>query len=123
MVSAFPYRPAVDHRRRRRTRVSLPDAERAEALRALGSKTARTLLCALQAEPATASDLAATVDTSLQNVQYHLDRLCEVGLVEPADTWYSTRGRSMTAYAATTERLVVEFADPTVDATESTETD
>lgn len=88
-------------------------------MRALGSETAQTLLCALQADPATASDLTATVETSLQNVRYHLDRLCEVGLVEPVDTWYSVRGRSMTVYAATTERLVVDFDDPAAPATES----
>lgn len=123
MVSTFPYRPEVDHRERAQIRVSPADAEQAAALQALGSETARTLLSALQAEPATASDLAGTVDTSLQNVQYHLDQLCEAGLVEPVDTWYSARGRSMTVYAATAERLVVEFDDPSVTVTESAEID
>lgn len=52
---------------------------------AVGSETARTLSCALQTEPTPASYLAEAVETSLQNVQYRLDRPCEVGLVEPVD--------------------------------------
>lgn len=81
-------------------------------MQAVSSSTARALLRVLQVDPAPASDLAEAVDTSLQNVQYHLDRLCEVGLVEAVDTWYSTRGRQMTVYAPTAKRLVVDFDDP-----------
>lgn len=120
MVSAFPYRTQVDHRQQLQTGVSLADAEQAEVLQVISSKTAQTLLCTLQAEPAPASDLAETVETSVQNVQYHLDRLCEVGLVESVDTWYSSRGRAMTVYAPTTERLVIDLGEPSALATEST---
>lgn len=111
MVSAFPYRTEVDYTRQPRRRISLGDSEGAEVLQAIGSPTAGALLGVLQTEPAPASDLAEAVDTSLQNVQYHLDRLCDVGLVEAVDTWYSTRGRQMTVYAPTTKRLVIDFDD------------
>ena len=119
MVSVFPYRPQVDHTQSLRTRITLGDTDRTELLQAVGSTTAQALLCALQAEPAPASDLAEAVDTSLQNAQYHLDRLCAVGLVETVDTWYSTRGRPMTVYAPTTRRLVIDFTDPFAPGTES----
>lgn len=119
MVSAFPYRPEVDHTRSLRTRITPGDTDQAALLQAVGSTTAQALLCALQAEPAPASDLAEAADTSLQNAQYHLDRLCAVDLVETVDTWYSTRGRPMTVYAPTTRRLVIDFADSVDSETES----
>jgi hypothetical protein len=38
-----------------------------------------------------------------------LRRLEENDLVEPIDTWYSVKGREMTIYALTAEKLVVQF--------------
>lgn len=119
MVSVFPHRTQVDHTQRPRTRISLGDSEGAAVVQAVSSSTARALLRVLQTDPAPASDLAEAVDTSLQNVQYHLDRLCEVGLVEAVDTWYSARGRQMTVYAPTAKRLVVDFDEPSTSPAES----
>jgi DNA-binding transcriptional ArsR family regulator len=76
-------------------------------LTALSSSTARELLSLLHDEPATPSELADRVDTSLQNVQYHLDRLSEAGAVEVADTAYSEKGREMDIYAPADRALVV----------------
>ena len=52
-----------------------------------------------------------SVDTSLQNVQYHLDRLESAGAIEVVDTVYSEKGREMDVYAPADQPLVVVAAD------------
>ncbi len=92
----------------REPRVVGVDDEDADALiAALGSETAREILTKLHDEPATKSELAAAVDTSLQNVQYHLAKLDEADLVDVVDTTYSEKGREMDVYAAADEPLVL----------------
>ncbi len=82
--------------------------EAADALfDALGSETARELYTALQDEPMPPSRLAESVGTSVQNVDYHLDRLEDAGVVEVVDTVYSDRGREMAVYGPTAEPLVI----------------
>lgn len=84
-----------------------------DALDALSSETARAVLTALYESPSPVSEIAKQVDTSLQNVEYHLGRLEDAGLVEAADTWYSSRGREMDVYAPTSAPLVLFAGDPT----------
>jgi len=55
----------------------------------------------LYEEPQTASDIAKSLDMSVQNAKYHLDKLEEAGLIEIIDIWYSDRGREMNVYAPT----------------------
>ncbi|WP_129115778.1 ArsR/SmtB family transcription factor [Halegenticoccus tardaugens] len=84
------------------------DSEDADdLLSALSSETSRRLLAALHEEPDTPSALAGRVDTSLQNVQYHLGKLSDADLVEVADTVYSEKGREMNVYAPADRPLVV----------------
>jgi len=78
-----------------------------ELLSSLASDTARAVLTALHEEPATASEIADRVDTSLQNARHHLGNLEEAGLVRVADTRYSEKGREMKVYAPAEEPLVV----------------
>jgi DNA-binding transcriptional ArsR family regulator len=78
-----------------------------DLLAALQSETARDVLGVLYDEPATPSDLADDVDTSIQNVRYHLDKLTDADLVEVADTIYSEKGREMNVYAPVAKPLVV----------------
>jgi DNA-binding transcriptional ArsR family regulator len=87
--------------------VGLDSADADELIGALSSGTARKLLAALHEEPASASEVADRVDTSLQNVQYHLGRMADAGLVEVVDTVYSEKGREMKLYAPTDRPLVV----------------
>ncbi len=47
------------------------------------------------------------MDTSLQNVQYHLGNLSEADLIEVTDTRYSEKGREMNVYAPADRALVV----------------
>ena len=87
--------------------LSLED-ERAERLiSSLSSETARDLYAALRETPATASELATEVTTSLQNVRHHLSNLRDAGLVRVADTRYSCKGREMKVYAPARDALVV----------------
>jgi DNA-binding transcriptional ArsR family regulator len=77
-----------------------------EVLDALASDTARQTLRALHDEPRTPSELADAVDTSVQNLHYHLTQLGEADLVEQVDTVYSSRGNEMTVYGPTSDPLV-----------------
>lgn len=88
------------------------DDERAdEVLSALSATTTRRVLAALHDDPAPPSALANRLDTSIQNVQYHLGKLEDAGLVEAADTAYSEKGREMTVYRPA-DRALVFVAGP-----------
>lgn len=80
-------------------------------LSALSSETARRILTALHETPATPSDLADRTDTSLQNAQYHLEKLDEADLIEVQGTRYSAKGREMNVYAPTDGPLVLFAGD------------
>ncbi|KTG29518.1 ArsR/SmtB family transcription factor [Haloferax profundi] len=87
--------------------IGLDSDEADDLLGAISSSTARSVLASLHESPATPSDLATDVDTSLQNVQYHLGNLSEAGLIEVTDTRYSEKGREMNVYAPADRALVV----------------
>lgn len=91
--------------------VGLDDDDADDLLSALSSGTARRLLAELHDDPANPAALAESVDTSLQNVQYHLDRLESAGAIEVVDTVYSEKGREMDLYAPADRPLVVVAAD------------
>ncbi|ELY84078.1 ArsR/SmtB family transcription factor [Natrinema altunense] len=74
---------------------------------ALSSTTAREIYSRLDDEPGTPSDIADAIDSSIQNVRYHLEKLEDAGLVEVVDTWYSSRGNEMSVYATTDGPLIV----------------
>ncbi|SIR51122.1 transcriptional regulator, ArsR family [Haladaptatus litoreus] len=78
-----------------------------DLLGALSSGTARSLLSALHDQPATASELSDEVDTSLQNAQYHLQKLEDAELISAVDTIYSEKGREMKVYAPTDGPLIL----------------
>jgi DNA-binding transcriptional ArsR family regulator len=80
-----------------------------QLLSALSSETARSLYASLHDRPATPSELAEEVDTSLQNAQYHLGNLEDAELIEECDTRYSAKGREMSVYAPS-DAPVVLFA-------------
>jgi DNA-binding transcriptional ArsR family regulator len=89
------------------------DSEAAdELMTALSSETARRILAALHEEPAPPSELADRVDTSLQNAQYHLEKLESAGAVEVVGSAYSEKGREMSIYGPADSPLVI-FAGET----------
>ncbi|WP_435348053.1 ArsR/SmtB family transcription factor [Haloarchaeobius sp. HRN-SO-5] len=87
--------------------IGLDSEDADELIGALSSATAREVLTALHDEPATPSQLAETVDTSLQNTQYHLEKLEDADIIEVVDTAYSAKGREMKVYAPADQPLVV----------------
>ncbi|GAB3322987.1 ArsR family transcriptional regulator [Haloplanus rallus] len=109
MTSAFPHQSHVEYSPHDRADFTVSSDSQVDALQALSSGTAQAILGALEGEPKTTSEIAESVDTSIQNVHHHLRRLEENDLVKPIDTWYSVKGREMTVYALTAEKLVVTF--------------
>jgi DNA-binding transcriptional ArsR family regulator len=89
------------------TRVlDIADGESDEVIDALSSSTRREIYRTLFEDPATTSELAERLDTSVQNAHHHVSVLSDVGLVEPIDTVYSSRGNEMAVYAPASDPLV-----------------
>jgi len=85
----------------------LDSEEAGDLLSSIACDTARDVLTALHDEPATASEVADRVDTSLQNARHHLENLQDAELVRVADTRYSSKGREMDVYAPAEDPMVV----------------
>jgi DNA-binding transcriptional ArsR family regulator len=108
MADLLPSSPDTSAAEEPSPRVIGLDSEDADSLlAALSSDTARRLLAELHEEPTTPSGLADRIDTSLQNVQYHLEKLANADLIEVVDTVYSEKGREMKVYAPADRPLVV----------------
>ncbi|WP_439028061.1 ArsR/SmtB family transcription factor [Haloarchaeobius sp. DT45] len=105
LLPSTPDTSAADDAEPRVIGLDSDDAD--DLIGALSSSTARQLLTALHDEPATPSQLADTVDTSLQNTQYHLEKLEDADIIEVVDTAYSAKGREMKVYAPSNQPLVV----------------
>jgi DNA-binding transcriptional ArsR family regulator len=86
--------------------LDVTDAESDEVIDALASDTRRTVFRTLFEEPGTPSEVATRMDTSVQNVHYHLSTLREARLVEGVDTRYSEKGNEMTVYAPASDPIV-----------------
>jgi DNA-binding transcriptional ArsR family regulator len=99
----LPKRSPVDETPPRRT----VDFESAGGIfAALASETARSVLEQLYSSPAPASEIAAAVGISIQNAEYHLERLATAGLIKEADTWYGENGHEMAVYAPVAVHIV-----------------
>lgn len=97
----------TEGRETRRRVLTLSDDAAAEVLGTLSSDTSRRVYRSLFDAPATASELAARHDLSLQNVHYHLSNLDDAGLVTTVDTVYSEKGQEMTVYGPASDPLVL----------------
>ncbi|ERH00801.1 MAG: putative transcriptional regulator [Halonotius sp. J07HN6] len=86
--------------------LEVQDEDTDAILDALAPDTRREIYQSLFAEPRTTSELAKAIDTSLQNVQYHLEPLEDAGLIEEIDTVYSEKGAEMAVYAPAADPLV-----------------
>lgn len=108
MSTIFPLREKVSLDDGREPRlVDLDDDVADEVFKTLSSGTTRKIFSELHQSPQTASDLADVTETSVQNTQYHLEKLVDADLVEVVDTWYSERGTEMKVYAPTDDALVL----------------
>ena len=111
-MSLLPSKPEASAPDDAEPRVIGVDSEDAEdVLSALSSETARKLLSEIHDDPAAPSELADRVDTSLQNAQYHLEKLENAGAVAVVDTAYSAKGREMDVYAPADQPLVIFAGD------------
>jgi len=99
-----PHTGAADERPRV---IDVHSAETTEVIDALSSETRRAILGALFEGPSTPSELAEELDTTAQNVHYHLSALREADLVEPVGTRYSVKGNEMSVYAPANDPIVV----------------
>lgn len=86
--------------------IEVADRDAHTAFEALSAETSHQVYAELCAEPGTPSALADRMDTSLQNLNYHLGKLEDADLIERAGTRYSDRGREMTIYAPRHDPLV-----------------
>ena len=105
-MSAFPQRQHVDHTPSEQMDCALDNGSDS-VLQTLSSETAREIVRTVGDEPKPPSKIADAVGTSIQNVQYHLGRLQNAGIVRHVNTWYSSRGCEMSVYALGAEKLVV----------------
>ena len=105
LLPSSPDTSAVEDANPRVIGVDSEDAD--DLIGALSSDTARALLAALHEDPANPAKLADAVDTTIQNAQYHLEKLEDAGLIEVVDTVYSEKGREMNVYAPSDRPLVV----------------
>lgn len=107
MARLFPLRTDAQSAGDKPRVVDLEDEDADAVFGALSSSTAREIYSTLAEEPGTPSDVAEAVDSSIQNVRYHLEKLEDAGLVEVVDTWYSSRGNEMSVYATADGPLIV----------------
>jgi len=112
--SIFPTKPSVTDPDRDPRVVPLENAD--AVIEALASRTARRIVESVRDEPQTPSDISDSVETSIQNALYHLERLVDAGVLEIVDTCYSPRGREMSVYAPASEPIVICVGNGAVSA-------
>jgi DNA-binding transcriptional ArsR family regulator len=111
-MSLLPSEPDTSAAEEADPRVIGVDSDDADdVLSALSSDTARELLSELHRDPAPPAEVADRVGTSLQNAQYHIEKLEAAGAIEVIDTVYSEKGREMNVYAPADRPLVIFAGD------------
>ena len=88
-----------------------------DVFEALSSETSRQILQWLSESPGTISEIAGDLDSSIQNVSYHIDRLERAGLVESVGTRHSPKAQEMAVYASKIESLCIQFESPEANTT------
>ncbi|WP_324761094.1 ArsR/SmtB family transcription factor [Haloarcula sp. GH36] len=111
MSNLLPQKPPVDRPEPEARIINLGEGDTDEVFSVLGSDIARTALAELYRSPATQSELAERVGTSIQNVGYHLDQLVGAGLVTIVDQWYSENGMEMDVFAPDSDPLILVAGD------------
>lgn len=110
LASIFPF--AGDREtptRTNRERIDVGDDRAGAIFDALSSGTARDILARLLQEPHTAAELSEEMDTSLQNIHYHIENLRDADAVDELTVEYSSRGREMSVYTATCQPQILVY--------------
>jgi len=121
LIDRIQERTATTNERARVLEMTDGDAD--EVLDALSSETSRATFQALFEEPRTPSEIADRVDTSVQNVHYHVSKLEDAALIEPVETVYSEKGNEMTVYGPASDPLVFVGDDARTPAIEQSMTE
>ena len=86
--------------------LELDEEDADEVLDALSSALRRDVFRELFEQPRTMTELAEELDTSVQNVQYHVSALERADLIAPVDTIYSSKGNEVTVYGPASDPIV-----------------
>jgi len=86
--------------------VGVDDAEADEVFEVLSSDTRRDVYRRLFEEPATPSELAEDLDTTVQNISHHVSTLEGADLIEQVGERYSVKGNEMAVYGPASDPLV-----------------
>ena len=92
--------------------VGLDDEDADRLFDALGSETSRAVLAACYERGRTRSGLANDLETSVQNVGYHVDKLESAGLLEAVETRYGENGREVRVYEPSKRAVIVAAGEP-----------
>ena len=115
MASTLPLRPSIDHTPQPCSEFNLTKDDTSIVLESLASETARAILSTLADGPATTSDIADEVNTTIQNAHYHLSNLCDACVVSRVGTWYSSKGKEMPVYDLTSEEIQLRIGSHSKD--------
>ena len=112
MSALLPRKPPVERSGTDSQVVSLYDDDSDAVFSVLSSEVARRVLAELYRDPATQSELADRVGTSIQNVSYHLDNLADAGLIDVVDEFEGGElvDERLDDRVLTLGRRVVEYA-------------
>jgi DNA-binding transcriptional ArsR family regulator len=86
--------------------VGVDDEEADEVFEVLASDTRRDVYRRLFDEPATPSELAEDLGTTVQNISHHVSTLEDAELIEPVGERYSVKGNEMVVYGPASDPLV-----------------
>ncbi|WP_128906612.1 ArsR/SmtB family transcription factor [Halorubrum amylolyticum] len=85
----------------------LEDEDADQLFDALGSEMSRAVLAACYEDGQTRSELADELETSIQNISYHVDKLESAGLLEPAETRYGANGSEVLVYEPSKQAVII----------------
>ena len=91
--------------------LTMSDAETGQVLNAVSSETAVSVLSMLSESSKVSKEIAESLDMSVQNVRYHLNKLEDAGLIETDGIRYSERGREMSVYRVAESPTVIVLGD------------
>lgn len=87
--------------------VALDEEPGDEIVSVLSSDTTRRVYTLVEQRARTPIAIADELELSIQNVHYHLEKIQDVGLVEPTGIEYSEKGREMKVYEPAHDELVI----------------
>jgi len=94
------------------TIADIEDEDASELFDALGSETSRAVLGACYEDGRTRSELADELETSIQNISYHVNKLESAELLEVVETRYGSNGSEVLVYGPSKKAVVIAAGEP-----------